>query len=154
MQPSLALALPLCPGLRAFSIELSSKGRLTSQLLTAVAALLQLRQLRLSNSEGHSDTSMLPLLAACRQLQQLTLVQVESVTADLVAALVAAAPQLRLGRLLCCPGAPSQAQCQALLGQWQRHDLQLDVVPDDDGMSARICWAMRELAGQWDKALQ
>jgi hypothetical protein len=65
-------------------------------------------------------------------------------------ALMVGLPQLRLLRLLGCSVALSQGRCQALVGQLQLYDLQLDVVVGDG--SGRARWMMEQLAERWREA--
>ncbi len=89
---------------------------------------------------------LLLMLAKCTQLKQLTLSGVEGLGTGTIAALMLL-PRLKLLRLLGCDPGFSQAQAQALVGQLQLYDLQVDVVPGDD--SVRAGWVMRVLEGRW-----
>jgi hypothetical protein len=86
-----------------------------------------------------------------RQLRQLTLVRMAHLLPEsTLVALMVRLPQLRLLRLLGCSAALSQERCQALVGQLQLYELQVDVVVDDG--SGRARWMMRGLAEKWREA--
>jgi hypothetical protein len=131
-----------CLQLRSLSFGFG--GELPLQILAAMAALPRLQQLRLRRSMLTQPY----LLAACKQLRQLTLREVSPVGEELVGVLLTVLPQLRVLRLLQCEGASSRARCRALLGQLQRHDVRVDVVPSDGSW-----WLSEELGGRWDEAL-
>jgi hypothetical protein len=135
-------------------------------LLQAIAALPQLQHLCLRGClkdlnpnvrqrgvsyDPQLDCGRLAVLAGCsRQLRQLTLMGMAYLPESTLVALMLGLPQLRLLRLLGCSAAPSQERCQALVGQLQLHELQVDVVVWDG--SARAGWMMERLAERWREA--
>jgi hypothetical protein len=107
--------------------------------LEAIAALPQLQHLKLHHRDQFSrkpDWSTMAVLSGCRQLKQLTLGGMKGLQEGTVGALMMM-PRLRLLRLLGCSPGLSQERCQALLGQLQLYELQVDVVVDDGSERSR-----------------
>jgi hypothetical protein len=142
--------LSRCPQLRALRLDQAS---FQPEALQAIAALPQLPHLCLrAGPDGtQPDCSSLAVLAGgSRWLRQLTLMGMADLAESTLVALMAGLPQLRLLRLLGCSAALSQERCQALVGQLQLYELQVDVVVDNG--TARAQWMMQRLEERWREA--
>jgi hypothetical protein len=94
---------------------------------------------------GSTTRGLATLASGCSRLQQLTLSQVGPVDVDAAAALMAL-PRLRSLQLLQCQGAPSQEECQALVGRLGLWRLQVDSLPGDG--SLRSAWMSDKLQAE------
>jgi hypothetical protein len=141
--------LPRCPQLRA--LHLVHIKAFQPEVLQAIAALPQLQHLCLRAWDTTSPQlgcgRLVVLAGGSRQLRQLTLMGMADLPESTLVALMVGLPQLRLLCLLCCSAALSQGRCQALVGQLQLYELQVDVVVDD--WSASAGWMMTQLAERW-----
>jgi hypothetical protein len=148
---ALGQQLSRCPQLRALRLNCVP---VRPETLQAIAALPQLQHLCLRawpEKDQQLDCGSLAVLAGrSRQLRQLTLLAMADLAEGTLVALMLGLPQLRLLRLLGCSAALSQERCQALVGQLQLYDLQVDVVVDDG--SGRAMWMMEQLAEKWREA--
>jgi hypothetical protein len=148
----LCQALSRCPQLRALRLE---QVPCQPEALQAIVALPQLQHLCMSDFDQQMDCGRLTVLACCsRQLRQLTLWGMAYLPESTLLALMVGLPQLRLLRLLGCSAdlseELSQERCQALVGQLQLYELQVDVVVKDG--SGRARWMMARLLERWREA--
>ncbi len=127
-------ALARCAELRALQVSADKTVQL-SPLLQAVAGCKHLQHLHLNlwQKSPMDDEHLLVLLGRCRQL---TLSGISNLSTGTTAALMLL-PRLRLLHLLGCNPCFSQDEAQALVGQLQALDLQVDVVVRDGSVRAR-----------------